>query len=230
MFLSQRSQEPEWMDLGSDYYTPAEYQACLRELLTINQRLGIVRDIIHTLRPLAPGSSVVDIGCGGGLLILKLAEMLPQFQFVGVDIEPQAIEYAQNALTQWQTQHPNAAVQFQLQNTPAFDWPDRSVDVIIATLVCHHLSDEALIDFLQRTFRACRQKVILHDLHRHFLAATTFRLLRPWLCRSRLIKHDGLISIHRSFVRRDWERLLKAAAIPQYQIRHKWPFRWEVIL
>lgn len=42
------------------------------------------------------GISVLDIGCGRGLIMLRLAELYPKSQFMGVDLSDQAIEFAKN--------------------------------------------------------------------------------------------------------------------------------------
>lgn len=38
--------------------------------------------------------SVLEIGCGTGVLLARLAEQFPALRFVGADIEPKMIDYS----------------------------------------------------------------------------------------------------------------------------------------
>jgi len=45
---------------------------------------------------LARGIRVLDVGCGGGRILLRLAEAYPHSRFVGMDLSPQAIQAARD--------------------------------------------------------------------------------------------------------------------------------------
>jgi 2-polyprenyl-3-methyl-5-hydroxy-6-metoxy-1,4-benzoquinol methylase len=228
--LSQRSHQPEWMDLGPSYYTPEEYRDCLYQLDRIGRFLGGDRATFWALKQLqAPPTSILDVGCGGGLFTLRLAAHYPQARIVGSDISHEAIAFAQEYLQKHRLSLPN--IQFIVPSSPQLD-PQAQFDVIMATLVCHHLSDDELITFLQQACRVAKQAVILNDLHRHPLATMGFAALTPLFFRNRMIWHDGLLSIRRSFTRQDWKAFLKAANIPEndFTITWHWAFRWIVMI
>lgn len=228
--LNQRSHQLEWMDLGPDYYTPEEYRNCLYQLDRIGRFLGGDQATFWALKQLsAPPTSVLDIGCGGGLFTLRVAARYPEAQVIGTDISQEAIAFAQERLKEQQPLLSNA--QFFLAHSPQLN-EDPQFDVVMATLVCHHLSDQALITFLQQACRVANQAVILNDLHRHPLAIAGFATIAPVFFRNRLIWHDGLLSIRRSFTRQEWKTLLKAANIDEshYTIHWHWAFRWIVII
>jgi SAM-dependent methyltransferase len=169
------------------------------------------------------------VGCGGGLFLLHLSQRLPAMRLVGTDISPDAIVIANNTLAAWREKNLNLHVSFQLQAQPSLLLPENSFDVVMSTLVCHHLSDDALIDFLQKSYRVARVAVVINDLHRHSLAEFFYRIVSPFF-RNRLITHDGLISIRRGFTRADWVLLLQKANITHYRIQWLFPFRWRVVL
>lgn len=229
-WMKTRSKEKEIIDLGPSYYTQAEYADCLRILFKINKWLGFFRNTVHILARVPTDVSLLDIGCGGGLFLLHLSQHYPNMTCVGMDISETAISLANDALTDWKQIHPNIQVEFQLQPDIALALPPASVDIVLTTLVCHHMDDEALVLFLQQAKQAARKAVIIHDLHRHPLAYLFYKLFSPVLFRNRLITHDGLISIARSFTRKDWQRLLKKANITHYQINWGFPFRWSLVL
>jgi 2-polyprenyl-3-methyl-5-hydroxy-6-metoxy-1,4-benzoquinol methylase len=228
--FSQRSQEKELLDLGPDFYTDAEYDDCLKKLFWVNKLLGFFRGTVQVLKRYSADASVLDVGCGGGLFILHLSRCFPRMKLQGSDISVGAIKVAQQTLQDWQRHKPDINVSFELQKQHALKLASNSVDIILLTLVCHHLSDEELIIFLQEAQFAASQAVIINDLHRHRIAHWFYSLLSPVLFRNRLITHDGLISIRRGFTRHEWQRILQQAGIDNYELKWRFPFRWQLIL
>ncbi len=227
--FKQRSQEKELIDLGPAYYSAEEFNHCQKMLFRVNQVFGIFAGTRKILKRFSKNASLLDLGCGGGLFLLHLSKCFPHMKFMGLDISPEAITLAQQELQTWKKLKLAAQVSFKLES---LDWeiPENSVDLVLSTLVCHHLTEEALVSFLQKTLAIARQAVIINDLHRHPLAYWSYRLMSPLLFKNRLITHDGLISICRGFIRSDWQDLLRKAGINHYHIKWCFPFRWRVIL
>lgn len=228
--LSRRSYQPEWMDLGDSFYTPAEYRDCLYQLDRIGRFLGGDQATFEALKKLpVPPQSILDVGCGGGLFTLRLASHYPQTRIVGIDISRDAIAFAQERLNEHQPSLPN--VQFFVPDTPQLD-VTTPFDIVTSTLVCHHLSDKELVSFLQQACQIAKQAIILNDLHRHPLASIGFAAVVPLFFRNRMIWHDGLLSIRRSFTRQEWKNFLTAAAIDEsdYTISWHWAFRWIIMI
>jgi len=227
--LTKRSMEKELIDLGPDYYTQDEYVHCMQQLFRINKLLGFFHSTVKILKLFAEDSSLLDIGCGDGLFILNLNKHFPQMKMIGTDISVAAIDQAKTSLKNFQLSNSDIPVSFQLQEQVKLNFPKNSYDIILTTLVCHHLTDEELIPFLQNALETARQAVIINDLHRHTLAYGLYRIVSPFF-RNRLITNDGLISIRRSYKRSDWQRLLAQAGITHYQLKWCFPFRWQLIL
>lgn len=230
--LTNRSQEKELLDLGSAYYTKDEYEQCLHQLFRINQLTGIFNHTVKLIKEYPDDISIADVGCGGGLFLLHLGQIFPKMHLLGLDISPEAIRLAQNELDKWKIQKnpPKAHIEFQLQQPDEFKLAQESIDIILLTFVCHHFDDLSLIDFLQKAQNAVRKVLIIHDLHRNSLAYWFYKLVSPIVFKNRLITHDGLISIKRSFTRKELHTLLKQANINNYQIKWCFPFRWNVLV
>lgn len=226
--MKKRSFEPELLDLGPSHYTQREYEDCLRQLGRIGKMLGGDRAALSIFSTLPAPSSILDVGCGGGQFAITLAKRYPHAQLTGIDISPQAIAFAQNCLKEAQVT--NAA--FHVLPTPELTYPENSFDSVTATLVCHHLNDEQLIHFLKMAYKTAKNCVVLNDLHRHWIAYAGYFVISRLLFNNRLITHDGLISIKRSFKKREWISFLQAADIPleQCSITWHWPFRWIVCI
>jgi len=226
--LKQRSSEKEILDLGPDHYTPAEFKHCQKMLFRVNQLLGCFNGTVKQLKNLPVTSNIMDIGCGAGLFILHLSRRFPNMTFHGVDISEEAIAMANNEKSKFASATHN--VTFEHLAEPALKYEENSVDVILATMVCHHMSDQDLIQFFRQAERTAKNKVIINDLHRQSIAYWFYYIFSPILFNDRLITHDGLISIRRGFIRKELKSLLEQANIRHYHIKWCFPFRWRVII
>lgn len=56
------------------------------------------RLVVNELTTLPPAATVVDLGCGSGLLLSRIAAARPNGRFVGVDADPTALRYAAERL------------------------------------------------------------------------------------------------------------------------------------
>jgi len=196
----------------------------------VNKLLGFFSGTVKILNSISKKSTLLDVGCGGGLFLLHLNNVFPQIKMLGMDISAAAINDANQSLQCWQAKNPDICVSFQLQEQSQLNCYQNSFDIILSTLVCHHLTNDELVIFLQQAYLAAGTAVIINDLHRHRLAYWLYGLVSPLLFRNRLITHDGLISIRRGFTRVEWQRLLQQAGIKNYQLKWCFPFRWKLIL
>lgn len=225
--MKERSQEPELIDLGATHYTAEEYDDCLYKLDRIGRLLGGDRATLKGLRTLQKGGeSILDVGCGGGLFALKLAQRYPHTAIVGLDISEEAIRFAQAQISKQEN------ITFVHAPSPVLQYPPNTFDIVMSTLMCHHLSDSEIVTFLKRAYEIAKEGVIINDLHRHWLASASYAIVAPLLFPNRLILHDGLLSIKKGFIKSDWERYLKQANIPTHQvsITWHWAFRWVIVI
>jgi 2-polyprenyl-3-methyl-5-hydroxy-6-metoxy-1,4-benzoquinol methylase len=227
--MKQRSTEKELMDLGPSFYAPEEYADCLKKLFYVNRILGFFRHTVKSLKSFPKNASLLDVGCGGGLFLLHLSRHYPSMHFYGTDIAPDAIARAQNEKQNWISEYP-IDVNFYHQNEPELTLDAGGFDVVLTTLVCHHLDDATLVSFLKNALHGARIAVLINDLHRHPIAYWCYFWMSRVFFRNRLITHDGLISIQRGFTRKEWHALMRAAQIEHYEIKWCFPFRWSVVL
>lgn len=226
--LRRRSSEQEILDLGPGYYTPAEFTHCQKMLFRVNQLLGCFHGTVKLFKKLPLTTSIMDVGCGAGLFILHLSRLFPNMKFHGVDISAEAIAMALDEKYKFSTDTKN--VTFEQLPQPELSYNESSVDVILANMVCHHMSDQEFILFLQQAEHVVKNQIIINDLHRHTIAYCFYYIFSPIIFRDRLITHDGLISIKRGFIRKELKALLDQANIRHYQIKWCFPFRWRVII
>ena len=103
----------------------------------------------------------------------------------------------------------------------------QSIDLVINSLVMHHLSDVGIVEMLHWMESVASMGWFINDLHRMPVPYHAFRLLSRFTKWHPFVKHDGPVSILRSFREEDWRQLCGAAAIPadEYIIREYWPAR-----
>jgi hypothetical protein len=73
--------------------------------------------------------------------------------------------------------------------------------------------------------RVARQKIFVIDLHRHALAYFLYTTVGKLFLYNRLIRHDGALSILRSFRPAELEDLAARAKLENVSVERHFPFR-----
>ena len=113
-----------------------------------------------------PGQRVLDVGCGTGYLARLLAQAVgPQGLVVGVDPSPEMITYASRKAGRVRN------CQFQVGSAESLDFPAEHFDVVVSSLVMHHLPEDLRVPALREMRRVLRPggKLLVADaqLPRH---------------------------------------------------------------
>jgi len=126
----------------------ARWYDALATVLTLG-RDRPMRDRLAELAQLAPGESVLDVGCGTGSLALAAKRRVGDTGTVsGVDASPDMIALATRKATR-----AGAAVTFRSGTAERLPFPDASFDVVMATLMLHHLPASIRRDFAREALR-----------------------------------------------------------------------------
>jgi SAM-dependent methyltransferase len=219
-----RSHEAELMD-GEDV-SQAEYTACMKDLATVNT-LTLARrptlDFIADALAARPGKvlSVVDVGYGAGDMLHAIAHRWgDRVRPIGIDLNPRSEAVARELGP--------AGTQIRYVTGDIFAWPeDDPIDVVISSLVTHHMDDAEIVRFLRWMEDRARVGWLVNDLHRNAFSYHGFRLLSAAMRWHPFVRHDGPLSIARAFRRDDWDALLRQADARQSAEVEWWfPFRY----
>jgi SAM-dependent methyltransferase len=207
MFLRQRSTQIEYFDLPDR--TEAEIALSFRDLNRVNSLFRFT----HPFESVLPGwlgrkncgrLNILDVGAGTGLLGKKLTEWaLNQgwhWHFTNMDTNPLALKIG--GMT-------GGVVGSALQ----LPFADGSFDLVVASQMTHHLTDEHVVTHWREAWRVTRDAIFICDLHRnaglYALLWLTLHLMRA----NPTVLEDGLISVRRGFRLDEWRELAAKAKI-----------------
>lgn len=226
MNLSTRSYEQELLD---DVNIPFEaIRQNMLELDIINTYLGGHRITIKGVQLLSGKQNVLhicEIGCGGGDNLAAIARWASskniQLEITGIDINHNCIDVATQrkdigSKANWITSD--------YRNVNFTRYPD----IIFSSLFCHHFTNGSLIEQLQWMHRNSAKGFFINDLHRHWLAYYSIKILTQLFSKSYLVKNDAPLSVKRGFKKEEWMDLLGKASI-KAEVSWEWAFRHLVL-
>lgn len=226
MFKS-RSTKKELLDAEdipeSDLFTN------LRELDFINNYLGgygvtfaALKKILHPEKTY----TLVDIGSGGGDTLKRINSWAKSInnpiRLFGIDIKSVCVRYSQ-------VNKPDDDIQFFCDDYRNIFNHVPEVDIIHASLFCHHLSEKQIIELIKfSSEKSCT--LVINDLERNALAYYAIKWLTRIFSGSYLVKNDAPLSVLRGFTKNEWLSILKDSGVKNYSVKNKWAFRHCIIV
>jgi ubiquinone/menaquinone biosynthesis C-methylase UbiE len=129
----------------------AQHYDLLVNLLTLGRENKLRKETIR-LASIKAGEAVLDVGCGTGSLtrLAKTAVGNPGV-VCGIDAAPEMIKVAQQKALQ---QHSD--VQFKTALIEALPFPDATFDVVLSSMMFHHLPDDLKLKGLGEVLRVLK--------------------------------------------------------------------------
>jgi 2-polyprenyl-3-methyl-5-hydroxy-6-metoxy-1,4-benzoquinol methylase len=210
-----------------------EMAITLRELEMINRTLGGNAVSISGLNKLVKKKkseaplSIADIGCGGGDMLIEIAKWGRRkgykISLTGIDANPHIIEMARKNTAAY------PEISYQSLDIFSPEYRDQPFDIVNCSLFTHHFRDEELIDLFKTIYHQSTLGFIINDLHRHWFAYHSIRVLTRLFSRSPMVQNDGPLSVLRAFRRPELDRLMASSGVSEYDLNWYWAFRWQLV-
>lgn len=221
MTLRTRAIADELMD--ADDLDPAIYAAVVGDLAKVNVVTMAARPTLDFLRRGTAGMrrfKLLDVGFGDGDMLRRIARWAARrgiaADLVGVDLNPRSATAA--------AAHTPPELGIRYTTGDYADLAGGEWDFVISSLVAHHMTQEQLLAFLRFMERESARGWLVNDLHRHRFAYFGFPILATLARWHPIVKHDGTLSIARSYRPGEWPALLAEAGVDA-RVYRAFPFR-----
>jgi ubiquinone/menaquinone biosynthesis C-methylase UbiE len=196
---------------------PAALAGNLRDLRLINRHLGGVQLSAAAIEALVADRdevSLLDVGTGGADIPMALIEHARargrRLRVVGIDPRPEVMAAAVRANPAIAI---TAGLELHVGDGRALSYPDRSFDVVHASLVLHHLDRGDAFAILREMSRVARVGVVVNDLERSWLGWVGAWLIGHLLTRNRLTRNDAPLSVRRAYRASEMTEMLRSTGL-----------------
>lgn len=204
--LATRADAVELLDAGR--LEPAEIEENLADLARLNRLPGGTGASIQGIRRLVwtyQEVRILDVGTGRGDLPLAFARR--GWRTVGLDVNPDVLRVARD-----ETAH-SALVEMAEGDARSLPFDDGAFDVAHCSLLVHHLDQREAVDALREMARVASAGVVVNDLRRGIWPLYATVASAAVLGRSRVTRHDGLVSARRAYTLEELDELLAGAGL-----------------
>lgn len=223
--MKQRARHAaERLDAGT--HDQAELARSLAQVAAVNRFLGGTRAVLHAVADTMPRTGalrVLDVGCGSADVPLALAADLARrgrtARIVATDLHPQILAVARQRV------RAEPAITLARADARRLPFRDAAFDIGLMSLTLHHFEDDEPVIVLRELARVART-IIVNDLERNwpnYLGARALALT-VW-ARNRLTRHDGPLSVRRSFTRPELIDLARRAGLHDVRVRRRFFYR-----
>lgn len=193
----------------------------LQSLAWINRWFGNHRSVIKAIHAVSKKQEkplrIIDLGCGGGDLMLAVARSLKQrkiaFGITCIDGNANSLAYAQEKCAAY------SEINFLQADILNDQFSIQPCDILISSHFIYHFTEEKLASFLINNGPAVSTAIIFSELERNGLALRLFKFSSLLLPISKLAKEDGLLAIQRSFTIKEWVFMMQQSGIVAYRLQ-----------
>ena len=211
---------PELLD--TDNGSPEEVSDSLADLRWVNRWFGGVATTCSMIERVSRQTgqrqlSFLEVAAGTGDTPAATRDRMKQ---QGIHLDITLLDRAKTHLN-----HGHRSV---VADALALPFADSSYDLISCGLFTHHLSPAEIVQFVSDGLRICRVAVLINDLVRHPMHLTLAYAGRAFY-RSRLSKHDGPVSVRRSYTMREMRELLSKTPAGKVEVSPHYMYRMAAI-
>ena len=166
--------------------------------------------LLPTLKQRGNPIRIVDVGCGYGDGLRRIEQWAQSrgthVELTGIDLNPDAVAIAIEAGPK------QSRIEWIQADVLSFV-PAQPPDLVVSALFTHHLAEDEIVRFLTWMESHAQIGWFISDLSRAPIPYHFFRLYSRLLGLHPCVQYDGPISIARSFIHEDWQRMCAAAGL-----------------
>ena len=189
----------------------------LRDIARLNALFGGTRAVVRELEPFFERGkreawTLLDVGTGLGDIPRAAAAAARRhgitLRLVGIELNRTAARLAQGA-----DDGRGAPLAVALADGAALPLGPRSVDVVVASQVLHHVPRAVAVRCIAGFDRVARRAVVLADLRRSRVARAGVWAASVCLGMSRVTRHDAVVSLERGYAKGEFDEMLRDAGV-----------------
>ena len=223
-FVPKRRHGPELIDLPPETYSQAEFAESLADIRKVNRFLGDVRAIRKHFSARVAGIEaspvrpvkVLDVATGSADIPAAIVRWARQYGIniavTAVDLNPLAVREAA-AFTR---KYPEITVS--VADGFSLPFEDGSFDIVLCIKTLHHFSKDDTIRMLKEVNRVASGGYIIMDLRRSWVAWGLISMITKFFTSNRLTKHDGPMSVLRSYTVPELDALAESAGLAGHKV------------
>lgn len=227
-----RDNNPEIMD---DFALEGDaLKQALDKIAQINQLLGGNRLTLKGVKKLLkeiPNSNkitIVDVGCGNGDMLRRLADYGSKnnlnLELIGVDANAFTVNYAIDLSKKYSN------IKYRCEDIFSQSLSELNCDIMLCTLTLHHFNNDEIIKLLGLFNAKSKIGFVVNDLHRNSLAYSLFQAICFIFQMNKMSRNDGLTSILKGFKKEELIAFSENLGFKKYSVQWKWAFRYQWIV
>ena len=211
MLFAERSNEKEFMDDAD--FKGGDVNDSFRFIKLTNQfgggRTAVISCIKKALRHIdqAREISLLDIGCGIGDMgnaIINWGRLNGRhISYTGLEKSKHIIDEAKKRVR---------SEKLSFVQADLFDSHIPQADLIVVSMVLHHLSDSEVVAAIAHLAKFARVAVLINELERSALSYMLCQVMTAGFCNHKT-RHDALVSIKKGFTRCELHKLINQAGL-----------------
>jgi ubiquinone/menaquinone biosynthesis C-methylase UbiE len=229
--FSNRNADKELMD--DPLLEEQTIKEVLQDVNRANRLLGGTRITLQAIKQLVKEYpqehyTIMDMGCGDGSMLREVAAFCKEnhinARFIGLDLNENSIKIGRKQAAEY------PQIQYLKQDILQIEPEKLSCDILLCTLTIHHFGNNQIPIFLKKFAGLTKIGVVINDLDRNKIAYFLFKIYSALFIKTKIARHDGLISVKSGFTKKDL--LIFSKTLPQlhHSIQWRWAFRYRWIM
>jgi ubiquinone/menaquinone biosynthesis C-methylase UbiE len=176
----------------------------------------------------------LDIGTGIADIPMELSRRARRadlnLNILATDVRPEIVDAASDAASVLTSATGDSGIRVAIASSDRIDQPDRSFDVVHASLVLHHLDPAPATALLGEMARVASRAVIVNDLNRRLVWWVGAWLLSHVATANRYTRHDAPLSVRRAYLSDEVTEMAHSVGLRKIARYRTWPrYRYALV-